>query len=399
MSRKIAFRFNLLRGGGFYARLRAVGDNAPHIRMQGDGQIKMSFSGVFSAVAEDVDGRPMEINWLADEIQPVMILDGAEHPLGVYIPTTYSVSANVRVSVSVEAYDRAQRVLDTNSSALLYWPAGTRYLDAIEQLLSAAGINTVFATQNDAVFAEAREDWDAGTSYLSVVNDLLREINYKDLWFDADGAAVLEPAAVPEASQIRHTLSDEDPGTRVLPGVSRGADYFNAPNVFEVYVANPDKPGIMRAVSVNENPQSPLSTVSRGRSIVQVTKLDNIADQTALQAYADRLRNDSLITGETVTVSTALLPDWGVDDVVALHVSPRATKLYTPDGRVEALAEPGMDAICLSRSFDMELRTGGTMRHTLEKVVYALAEVPISEEAFRLDSSRLDRTKLTAQTA
>ena len=101
MSRKIAFRFNLLRGGGFYARLRAVGDNAPHIRMQGDGQIKMSFSGVFSAVAEDVDGRPMEINWLADEIQPVMILDGAEHPLGVYIPTTYSVSANVRVSVSV----------------------------------------------------------------------------------------------------------------------------------------------------------------------------------------------------------------------------------------------------------------------------------------------------------
>jgi hypothetical protein len=31
-----------------------------------------------------------------------------------------------------------------------------------------------------------------------------------------------------------------------------------------------------------------------------------------------------------------------------------------------------MDAICLSRSFDMELKAGGTMRHTLEKVVYAL---------------------------
>ena len=205
-----------------------------------------------------------------------------------------------------------------------------------------------------------------------MVNDLLREINYKDLWFNADGAAMLEPASVPETSQIRHVLSDKDPETLVLPGVSRGSDYFNAPNVFEVYVANPDKSGLMRAVAINDNPQSPLSTVRRGRSVVQVTKLDNIADQAALQAYAERQRNDSLITGETVTVSTGLQPDWGVGDVVALHTSPHTTKLYTPEGRVETLAAPGMDAICLSRSFDMELKAGGTMRHTLEKVVYAL---------------------------
>ena len=371
-TRKMSFRYNLLRGGGFYALLRAAGSTAPHIRMQENGQIKMSFSGTFSAMAVDVDGRPMEIDWLLDEIQPVMIIDGVEHPLGVYIPTTFTLSEGVAVTVSVEAYDRAQRVLDTNSAGLLYWPAGTKYLDAVEQLLSAAGITTVFKTDTDAAFAEDREDWDAGTSYLTVVNDLLREINYKDLWFNADGAAMLEPAAVPEASQIRHILSDKDPETLVLQPISRGSDYFNAPNVFEVYVANPDKSDLMRAVAINDNPQSPLSTVRRGRSIVRVTKLDNIADQAALQAYAERQRNDSLITGETVTVSTGLLPDWGVDDVVALHTSPRTTKLYTPDGRVETLAAPGMDAICLSRSFDMELKAGGTMRHTLEKVVYAL---------------------------
>lgn len=371
-TRKILFRYNLLRGGGFYARLRAAGSTAPHIRMQRDGQIKMSFSGAFSAAAVDVDGRPMEIDWLQDEIQPVMLLDGVEHPLGVYIPTTFTQSEGVAVTVSVEAYDRAQRVLDTNSARLLYWRAGTKYLDAVEQLLSAAGITTVFKTDTNAVFSEDREDWDAGTPYLTVVNDLLREINYNDLWFNADGAAMLEPAAVPEASQIRHILSDADPETKVLPGVSHGADYFNTPNVFEVYVANPEKSGLMRASAVNDNPQSPLSTVRRGRSIVQVTKLDNIADQAALQAYAERQRNDSLITGETVRVSTGLQPDWGVGDVVALHTSPHTTKLYTPEGRVETLTAPGMDAICLSRSFDMELKAGGTMRHTLDRVVYAL---------------------------
>lgn len=371
-TRKISFRYNLLRGGGFYARLRAAGSTAPHIRMQGDGQIKMSFSGTFASVAVDVDGKPMEIDWLSDEIQPVMLLDGVEHPLGVYIPTTFTLSEDVAVTVSVEAYDRAQRVLDTNSARLLYWPAGTKYLDAVEQLLSAAGITTVFKTDTDDVFSEDREDWDAGTSYLTVVNDLLREINYKDLWFNADGAAMLEPAAVPEASQIRHILSDMDQETKALPGVSHRADYFNAPNVFEVYVANPEKTGLMRAVAINDNQQSPLSTVRRGRSIVQVTKLDNIADQAALQAYAERQRNDSLITGETVSVSTGLLPDWGVGDVVALHTSPHTTTLYSAEGRVETVAAPGMDAICLSRSYDMELKAGGTMRHTLDRVVYAL---------------------------
>lgn len=371
-NRKIVFRYNLLRGGGFYARLRAAGSTAPHIYMQGDSQIKMSLSGTFSAAAVDVDGSPMEIDWLQDEIQPVMVLDGVEHPLGVYIPTTYTLQTGTAVNVRVEAYDRAQRVLDTNSARLLYWPAGTKYLDAVEQLLSAAGIATVFKTDTNAAFTEDREDWDSGTPYLTVVNDLLREINYKDLWFNADGAAMLEPVAVPEASQIRHILSDTDPETKVLPGVSRGVDYFNSPNVFEVYVANPEKSGLMWASAVNDSPQSPLSTVRRGRSIVQVTKLNNIADQAALQAYAERQRNDSLLTGETVTVSTGLLPDWGVGEVVALHTSPHTAKLYSAEGMVGTSTEPGMDAICLSRSFDMELKVGGAMRHTLDRVVYAL---------------------------
>ena len=373
MSREIAFRYNLLRGGGFYARLRAVEESAPHIRMQGDGQIKMSFSGTFSSIAVDVDGRPMDIDWLSDEVQPVMILDGVEHPLGVYIPTTQTVSANSNGGIAnIEAYDRAQRVMDTNSAELLYWPAGTRYLDAVGQLLTAAGITTVFKTDSAAAFTEDREDWAPGTPYLTVINDLLREINYKDLWFNADGAAMLEPAAVPEASQIRHVLDASDPESMIEQGATRGNDYFSAPNVFEAYVANPDKTGIMRAVAVNDNPQSPLSTIRRGRQIVQVTKLDNIADQAALQAFVDRQRNDSLMAGETVTFTTGLKTDWGVGDVVGLHIPAHKSRLFTPDGKVEIEDEPEITAVCLSRAYDMELKVGGKMRHTLERVVYAL---------------------------
>lgn len=372
MTREISFRYNLLRRGAFYGLLRAVEEQTPHVRMQDDAQIKMSFSGTFSPVPVDVDGRPLDVDWLSDEVQPVMVIDGTEYPLGVYIPTTQSVSTDVAASVSIEAYDRSQRVMDTNSAEMLYWPAGTLYLDAVEQLLSAAGISTVFTVPNAAAFTEAREDWPAGTPFLSVVNQLLGEINYKPLWFDARGNAILEPVSLPEASQIKHTLDAADPDTLVLPGISRTRDYFSAANVFEVYVANPDKGANMRAVSVNDSPQSPLSTVRRGRRIVSVTALDNIASQQELQAYADKLRNDSMITGEVVSVSTGLLPGWGVADAVALHVPEHTMGMHTEDGFIGVVAVPEENAICISRAFDMELKVGGRMSHTLEKVVYAL---------------------------
>ena len=370
-SRRVSFQYNLLRNGAFYARLRALEDAAPHVRMQDDAQIKLSFSATFSPVAADVDGRPMEINWLTDEIQPVMIVDGLPYPLGVFIPTTQSLSVETGSRVSIQAFDRCQRVLDTNSATPVYWPRDTFYLDAVEQLLSAAGINTVFTTPNPAAFTEPREDWPAGTPYLTIVNDLLAEINYKTLFFDENGAAVLEPAAIPEAAQIRHTLDDADPETMVVLPITRTNDTFSAPNKFIVFCANPDKSENMVAVAVNDNPQSPISTVRRGREIVSVSTVDNIASQAELQAYAERLRNDSLLTGETVTVSTGLIPGWQVGDAVAMHQRPRAWVERTKRGK-RLVTDPGFNAIGVSRSFDMELVPGGKMRHTIERVVYNL---------------------------
>ena len=370
-SRRVSFQYNLLRNGAFYARLRALEDAAPHVRMQDDAQIKMSFSATFSPVAADVDGRPMEINWLTDEIQPVMIVDGLPYPLGVFIPTTQSLSFDTNSRVTIQAYDRCQRVLDTNSATPVYWPRGTLYLDAIEQLLNAAGINTVFTSPNDAAFTEPREDWPAGTPYLTIVNDLLAEINYKTLFFDENGAAVLEPVSTPEASQIRHTLDDEDPETMVVLPITRKNDTFSAPNKFIVFCATPDKDENMVAVAVNDNPQSPISTVRRGREIVSVSTVDNIASQAELQAYAERLRNDSLLSGETVTVSTGLMPGWQVGDAVAMHQRPRAWIERTKLGK-RLVTDPGFNAIGVSRSFDMELVPGGRMTHTIERVVYNL---------------------------
>lgn len=356
MIRKISFKYQLLRNGSFYGYLRAVTSMTPTINMDDSREIKTSFSAVFAPSAFNADNKPLEINWLTDEIQPVLIIDGVDYPLGVFMPAKVEYTKQQRSTrVNVQCFDRCWRVRDTRSDELLYWPAGTLYLDAIKQLLFASGINTVFAVPNDAAFANAREDWKLGESFLTVCNELLQEINYKPLWFKSDGSAVLEPVSVPTAENIKYTFNLSDPKTRVYANVSRTSDIYESPNVFIVYCANPDRSENMIATASNENPQSPLSVQRRGRQIVSVQQVNNIASQQELNAYAVWLRNKSLMTGETVKVSSGLIPGLGVTDAVGFIDN-----------------EENLVCVGLLHSYTMPLELGGEMTHRIERVVYNL---------------------------
>lgn len=355
MTRKIDFKYRVLRGGAVFGELHASPDvSAPIKRMDDSAEIKTCLSGTFFPDVTDADGNTVEADWLSDEIQPIMIVDGVEHALGVYAAATVTPwTIQAARTLRIEAFDRCWRVRDTYITTRVYFAASTPYLTAIESLLTMAGVTFVFATPTAAVLAEDREGWEPGTSALSIVNELLREINYNELWFDASGAAVLEPAAPPTVENIEHTLDADEVESLVVPQISRETDVYSAPNVFLCMCSNPDKSGVMTATAKNSNPQSPLSIARRGREIVSVVRVNNIADQTTLQAYADRLRNESLIGGETIRIQTALLPGFGVADVVALHYGDLA-------------------ALCVERAYTMELRVGGTMQHELERVVYNL---------------------------
>lgn len=358
--RTIDFAYRVLRGGAFYGYLQAPEDGGQTIRMDESAEIKTSLSGSFSTIVLDASGNRLEPNWLADEIQPVLIIDGVEYPLGIFAAASVTPGETNGVeTLQIEAYDRCWRVRDTYTGGRLYYAAGTGYINAIKSLLADAGIGTVLATPSAAFLAEERE-WEIGTSYLAVINELLGEINYNPLFFDAAGYAVIEPSSVPTPDSIEHRISDEPEEIatgavridRMLPQISRETDVYNTPNVFVCYCANPEKTDFnMVATAENTNPQSPLSISRRGRRIVQVTQLDNIASQTDLQAYADRQRNLSMTGGETIRISTALQPGYGVDDVVALRYR-------------------DLVAICILRAYTMELRLGGTMQMALEKVVY-----------------------------
>ena len=370
--RQIEIKYNLIRDGGYLGEIRALQDTAPILRMDAGGSIKTGLSGQFARLGRDADGRPIEYNMLRDEIQPVLTINGTEYPLGIFsVSRPSDIDDGPLTSVSVQAYDRCWRVRDTRSAAIWYWPAGTLYLDAVEQLLTAAGITTVIKTQSTAVFSEAREDWPLGESHLTIINQLLQEINYKALYFDSSGAAILEPATEPEAAAVRHVVyawtAEMQPPTdeiwkirRQFPEalfaqaqITRTTDVYETPNSWIVTCANPDKTALMVATAQNDNVQSPLSIQRRGREITRLVSVNNIPSQTELQAYADRLRNESLTTGETIELTTLLDAGWGAEDGVMLFLN-------------------GEGSICVSRGYEMELAPGGLMRHRLERVVYNL---------------------------
>lgn len=343
MKRTLDVRFLVLRNDAVYSEIFAV--SPPALRMDSGGNIKLSLSGDFF---ENPD-----VDWLRDNVQPVLVIDGIEHPLGVLVPTTMQDMEDTQTkSVHVEMFDRSWLVSDSITESNVYIAAGTNYITAIESQLTAAGIVLVQATPTSAILAEAREDWGVGTSRLEIVNQLLGEINYNSLWFDARGFAVLEPASVPKAANIEHTIDASEVKSLVIPGIKAELDIFDTPNVFICVCSNPDKTDVMIARAENNNPQSPLSISRRGRRVAKVFNVDNIASQAELQRYAERLRNNSMMLSQVIEVETALHPDYGAFDVTALNYGEYS-------------------GICIEKAWEMQLMTGGIMRHTLEKVVYA----------------------------
>ena len=318
MIRNESVLFKVKRNGAEFAEIFPV--SAPSLMADSSSQIKMSLRGKFLEVGRDVDGKPVEVDWLNDEIKPVLKINGAEYPLGILLPASATFEdGNDGKTVSIEAYDRSWRIRDTKRGTPVYFQAETLYLDAVEALVVESGIEMVARTDTDLALTEDREDWNAGTSNLEIVNQLLSEINYNEVWFDSYGAAVLEPKSDASAVNIQHVFTDKKPDPRnpkevgivsIFSGISKTADIYNAPNVYICICSNPDKESGMTAIAENVLPMSPLSIVRRGRRIVAVEYVDNVASLEELQAYAERKVSESILTGEQITVTTPLLPSF-----------------------------------------------------------------------------------------
>lgn len=329
-----------LRNGVRFKELQCV--KAPRINVRQGADIKSSFAATF--INDD------SVDLLSDTLQPFLISNEKEQPLGVFrVGTAEKKQKGGVTTVSVSAYDKCYDVRQNATTTVLHFSKGSGYLQAIKSLLSECGISLIINDPCDYEFQTDREDWSIGTRYLTIVNTLLSEINFQSLWFNANGAAMILKKTTNLPSNCDFFYSAKT--AQLLDELTSTIDYFEKPNVFVAICSNPDLDGCLYSVAVNDSLSSPFSTTRRGLKVVETHKVNNIASQEALNNYASSLCYDSMLSSEIITIGTDLEAEHGIGSIIALDYK-------------------GHQGLYVEEAWSMTLGADQTMKHTLRRVVY-----------------------------
>lgn len=353
--RRLYFRYNLLDvNGNFKKQLTGVTS----------GWISYDYTQSIKRTATFTLEEDSSINYLSDRVQPFALLyippttqdltkggAFAQFPLGVFLlstPPRQTDSALV-VTRQIQAYDLNQILNDWKTTDRYTISAGVNYMTAVQNLLTSAKITNTNLTATSLTLQTAL-NYAVGTPYLTIINDLLTQINYRTLWFDENGVAIAQPWVNPSAVAPEYTYADDSESV-TMPTVQDAYDLFSVPNVWIVTVSQAGVTAISSTYT-NSNSLSPTSTTNRGRQIVSVVANTNAPNTTTLGSIAQQIAfNDSQVY-EMVTFQTAIMPFHQDYDVVQFSFSTL-----------------GISANFSEFGWSFPLQAGGTMQHTVRKIV------------------------------
>lgn len=295
-----------------------------------------------------------DVDWLNDRVRPVFILKMpggfAEWSLGVFLVSSpIRKELNKSINREIEAYDSSLILKEDKFDNRYRIPAGTKYTKAITDILSGAGIWKVNIEDNPGIISVDKE-FEIGTSKLEAINSMLTEINYTSLWIDENNYSIAKPYVLPSSREVEYIYKNNELSV-IHNGAMEELDLFNVPNKWVRYLSTPEKTTI-RSVYVNDLSASKTSTINRGRTIVDVDKVDDILDQATLDDYVKRLAYESSNVYGKFVFETALMPHHGYMDVLFLEHS-----------------ELNISAKYTETAWNMNLSIGGRMVHDTRRVI------------------------------
>lgn len=343
-NRKVSFRYDLLNFDEIKIG-ELVGEDGS-INFSSLAEIKRR--GKFNFKENELN----DIDWLNDRVRPVFILnDEYEFPLGSFIISAPSREAKRgNIFRTVDAYDSTLVLREDKFINRYMIPRGYNYVTAIEQIINSAGVWKLDITPSDLVLNTDRE-FEIGTTKLNAVNSLLQEINYTSIWVDHMGTIISKPYVLPSDREVEYTYSNDDMSIIKADTASEELDLFEVPNIWVVVASNPESE-VLSSVWVNDNAGSPTSTIRRRRNIVDYRQIEDVANQQVLDDYVKRLAYEGSNTFGKFIFSTAIMPHHSYMDCLFCDYS----KLNVKNKYIET-------------SWDMDLRVGGTMRHTTRRVI------------------------------
>ena len=183
-----------------------------------------------------------------------------------------------------------------------YVPAGKNAAIAISDLLKVTPAPVVIQGESpliqDAIIAEDSE------TNLTMIDKILKAINWC-IQINGDGTIVLSP--IPDEPEIK--LSPQYDIVETSLDIDR--DWFECPNVFRATMNE------MSAIARDNDPDSPLSIVNRGREIWAQDDAD-LANNETLAEYAKRMLHEAQQVSETAKYTRRFLPELNVGDIVRL---------------------------------------------------------------------------------
>lgn len=294
-----------------------------------------------------------DIDFASDRLRPYMTLHTdtglLTYPLGLFLmssPTRKPLGGSIQRTV--DCYDKTQILEDDRFTARYVVQKQTAYTAAVAGIIASANI-----TQTDIEHSDAETETDIefpiGTSKLSACNALLNAINYYPIYADSQGRIAVKPYKLPYERPI-DAVFDTGELSIIASGAQEDMDMFNVPNKIVRYLENAER-GYMISSIQDDNPESKLSTVSRGRTIVDIAAVSDVASQSALDAMVARILAERQIY-QTLSFETLNMPNHEYADC-----------LYIDNKEI------GVSGKFIETAWEMDLSVGGRMRHTCRKAV------------------------------
>lgn len=296
--------------------------------------------------------RSLSVNFMDSELfNPLkdefsVYMDGTR--LGIFmVGTLNKMVTKAGIENEIEAYDRSYILQQTKLESRLFYDSGTGYGTIVGSIVSGHGFHFVLDKTDDIL--QSSREWDIGTSELDIINELLDEINFRHIWFDNNGVAHMSKKTDPDFSKISAEYNiDNLKSIPMLSDMGIETDIFDIPNVIMAICDNPDYEESMIATAENINPYSSVSIPNRGRRIVEIFNLDNVASQEILQSFAVALMNAYSSYSESVSIQT----------IKNNPVNP---------GDTVSLIHPALEGLFIESGWSMSLSKDGLMSHTLKR--------------------------------
>lgn len=186
-----------------------------------------------------------------------------------------------------------------------YAPAEINCDAILKRLLNVTPAPVVFEenvpTLNNAIIAEA------GESTLSMIEKILNAINWR-MKIDGNGTIRIIPKA--ENVSVSFDALDND---SIEPQLTTERDWFSCPNVFRAIEDD------LSAIARDDSPNSPLSTVNRGREIWMEETDCDLGNNESIADYAIRRLKEEQSVAFSVEYTRRFNPELQVSDRIRLH--------------------------------------------------------------------------------